>query len=65
MRRRAANSIAIAPRSYVITSIPAGGAILTTTFEPSRRRIRYATLNQPCPSSLTQSLPSTGTWSDP
>ena len=44
----------IAPRSAVITGTSRGGAIFTTTARPSRSRIRYATLNQPCPSSSSQ-----------
>jgi hypothetical protein len=35
--RKAASSVAIAPRSYVSTSTADGGAILSTTRAPSRR----------------------------
>src|SRR5450756_1254905 len=41
--------------SYVITSTPGGGAIFITTSRPSARWSRYATLHQPCPSSVAKS----------
>src|SRR5674476_273101 len=41
--------------SYVITSTPGGGAIFIMTSRPSARCTRYATLHQPCPSSVAKS----------
>src|SRR5674476_314277 len=41
--------------SYVITSTPGGGAIFITTSRLSARCSRYATLHQPCPSSVAKS----------
>src|SRR5664280_2180931 len=55
MSRMAATSPASMSCSYVITSTPGGGAIFITTSRLSARCSRYATLHQPCPSSVAKS----------